>query len=58
MTPCGNECPAVRGLRCDRPQGHRDAHARRVTLPDGRTVRIEWAVVDAKPLAHPFPLKQ
>lgn len=53
MTPCAQTCPAVDGLACERFHGHRDHHAVRVTLPDGREVRIEWTVYDARALAAP-----
>ena len=46
MTDCAHECPAVSRLVCERFHGHRDHHAARVRLPDGREVRIEWTVYD------------
>jgi len=54
---CGRECPAVRGLVCDRHHGHRDQHSARVRLPDGREVRIEWTVYDNSLPPAPPPLE-
>lgn len=46
MTICAHECPAVSRLVCERFHGHRDHHAARIRMPDGREVRIEWTVYD------------
>jgi len=54
---CTRECPAVRGLICDRHHGHRDQHSARVRLPDGREVRIEWTVYDNSLPPAPPPLE-
>lgn len=57
MSRCTMPCPAVRGLVCDRHHGHRDQHAVRVVLPDGREVRIEWTVYDNTCPPQPRPLE-
>ena len=57
MSKCARECPAVDGLVCDRHYGHRDHHAARVILPDGREVRIEWTVYDNAAPPPPPPLQ-
>lgn len=57
MTPCRCTCPAVPELVCDRHYGHRDQHAVRVRLPDGREVRIEWTTYDNTAPPQPRPLQ-
>lgn len=42
MILCAQEHPAVRGLFCEKPEGHRDFHNRRVRLKSGLVVLTEW----------------
>jgi hypothetical protein len=56
MTLCGLKCPAVEGLVCTRHYGHRDRHAAKVDMPDGRRVEIEWIVYDNTAPPAPKPL--
>ena len=57
MTPCRCVCPAVPDLVCARFHGHRDHHAVRVALPDGREVVIEWTTYDNTAPPPPRPME-